>query len=90
MTKAVFDTPIEQLASVNVDQSRGIERGRVIVGPQHQPAIGTITHVPNRAAHRAVFGTIAEDSREAHEQQQVDGRTSLDSHLIFSHGRMMM
>jgi hypothetical protein len=88
MTKSVFSTPIDQLAAVHVD--RGLERGRVIVGPQHQPAISTIPHMPNLTAHRAVFGTIAEDSREASEQHQVDGRVSLDSHLIFSHGRLMM
>lgn len=90
MTKTVFSTPIEQLGAINVDQSRDIERGRVIVGPQHQPAIGTITHMTNPTAHRAVFGTIKEDSRETNEQQQDDGRTSLDSHRIFSDGRLMM
>lgn len=90
MTKTVFSTPIEQLGAANVNQSRDIERGSVIAGPQHQPAMGTIMHMPNPTAHRAVFGTIAEDSREANEKQQVDGRISLDSHLIFSHGRLMM
>lgn len=90
MTKTVFSTPIEQLGVVNVDQSRRIEGGRVIAGPQRQPAIGTITHTPNSPACRAVFGTIAEDSRETIERPQGDGRTSLDSHLIFSHGRLMM
>ena len=90
MTKTVFSMPMERLGSMNGGQNRNMERGRVIRGPQRQPAIGTITHVPNPTAHRVVLTTVSEDSGEVREQQQTNGRISMDSHLIFSHGRLMM
>jgi hypothetical protein len=84
----VFSIPIERLGATAVDQNRSMERGRVIVGPRRQPVIDTITHLPNPTAHRAVLGT--EESGNVKEQQQTNGRISMDSHLIFSHGRLMM
>jgi hypothetical protein len=80
---------MERLGAMS-NQSRSMERGRVIAGPQRRPAIGPITHVPNIAARRAVFGTVPELREEAREQQQTPERISMDSHLIFSHGRLMM
>jgi hypothetical protein len=65
-------------------------RGRVMAGPQRRPATGAITHLPNLAAHEAVLGIVSENIEEAGEQQQTQGRISMDSHLIFSHGRLMM
>ncbi|KAI4750737.1 hypothetical protein E4T52_16703 [Aureobasidium sp. EXF-3400] len=88
MTKTVFSIPIERLGATAVDQNRSMERGRVIVGPRRQPVIDTITYLPNLTAHRAVLGT--EESGNVKEQQQTNGRISMDSHLIFSHGRLMM
>lgn len=81
---------MERLGAMDGGQNRSMERGRVIRGSQRQPTIGTITHVPNPTAHRVVLGTVSEESGEAREQQQTNGRISMDSHLIFSHGRFMM
>jgi hypothetical protein len=61
-----------------------------MAGPQRRPAIGAITHLPNLAAHEAVLGTVSEKREEARGQQQTQGKISMDSHLIFSHGRLMM
>jgi hypothetical protein len=80
---------MERLGAIS-DQNRSMERGRVIAGPQRRPAIGTITHLPNLTAHRAVLGTVPVISEEIREQQYPQGRISMDSHLIFSHGRLMM
>lgn len=90
MTKTIFSMPIERLGATDVGKNRSMERGRVMGGAQRQPTIGTITHVPNPTAHRVVLGTVSEDSGEAREQSQTNGRISMDSHLIFSHGRLMM
>lgn len=90
MTKTVFSMPMERLGSVEVRQNRSTERGRVIAGPRRRPAVGAITHLPNPTAHSAVLGTFSEDSEGVKEQQQTNGRISMDSHLIFSHGRLMM
>jgi hypothetical protein len=90
MTKNVFSTPMERLGATDARQNRSREKGRVIAGPQHQPVIGTITHLPGLTAHRAILGTVSEYREEAREQQQTQERISMDSHLIFSHGRLMM
>jgi hypothetical protein len=82
--------PIERLGATAAGQSRSTERRRVNLGPRRQPVIGTITHLPNPTAHRAVLGTVSEDIGNVKEQQQTNGRISMDSHLIFSHGRLMM
>lgn len=90
MTKTVFSMPMERLGATDSGQNRSMDRGRVIAVPQRQPAIRTITHLPNPTVHRAVLGTVSEECGEAKEQQQSNGRISMDSHLIFSHGRLMM
>jgi hypothetical protein len=90
MTKTVFSMPMERLGATDAHQNRSSEKGRVIAGPQHQPVIGTITHLHSLAAHKAVLGTMSEGSEGLKEQQQDKGRISMDSHLIFSHGRLMM
>jgi hypothetical protein len=90
MTKTVFSMPMERLGAMDADKNRSTERGRVIAGPQRRPVIGPITHVPNVAARRAILGTVPEKREEAREQQQTPEKISMDSHLIFSHGRLMM
>jgi hypothetical protein len=90
MTRTVFSTPMERLGVTDARQNRSREKGRVIAGPQHQPVIDTITHLPNLTAHKAVLGRVSEGSEGLKEQQEDNGRISMDSHLIFSHGRLMM
>jgi hypothetical protein len=90
MTETVFAMPMDRLGATDVRQNRSMERGRVIAGPQRQPAIGTNTHLPGLTAYKAVLGTVSEGGEGLKEQQQDKGRISMDSHLIFSHGRLMM
>jgi hypothetical protein len=90
MTKTVFAMPMDRLGATGVRQNRSMERGRVIAGLQRQPAMGTNTHLHGLTAHKAVLGTVSEGGEGLKEQRKDKGRISTDSHLIFSHGRLMM
>jgi hypothetical protein len=95
MTKAVFNIPLVKIAGQNriAQGERAIQRP----GPQRYPSHSTSTGHTTVASQKAEVYTIKEASREmeGHEFAQGDmfadrGKTSMDSHLIFSLGRLMM
>ncbi|KAI5194575.1 hypothetical protein E4T39_08591 [Aureobasidium subglaciale] len=89
-TLTLESTPMERLGAANVGQARVTDRGRVVSGPQQRWKISTTTHLPSPTVHRAVFGTAPEVRGDTRTQPPVPERISMDSHMIFNQGGLVM